>query len=406
MPLDVDSRVAFIGLVGRADLNGTLGTIVSWDEGGRGRFGVHVDASGEIVLVKPENLEESGHLFRHDTIRSVARHNAEARAKNEDTPKHPGFIQHILIEGKSPRGSVPLGFFPLRTLEARNGGALAYMTSIASNDLDMGLFVAESNKKLLEETPTLTRLSRRLDITKVEDRTDGMQSLFKILSHVLCLMFCDGHAREGEGVVVVECDGNLQDVVKALLGTGPWVPIAAVFLSHKQSEFWYSSANEKRQGREEARRMAISQVVQNRRLIQQRGEAANPAFSFVIASFITHDLLPMTQGQAWAPLEKSAKTAWTLLSSCLHNAHVVRFDGVTKARVFDIFSSGDIGPNGTFVPAQNAGQSADAVVMTDGGHVRGISLGMSCSTTGKKVTVTKQHLSEVEPELADALQGK
>ena len=54
-PSWIRKRVIFTGLVGRDDLNGKTGFAVSW-EAEKGRFGVCVDDSEEIIAVKPENL--------------------------------------------------------------------------------------------------------------------------------------------------------------------------------------------------------------------------------------------------------------------------------------------------------------------------------------------------------------
>mgnify|MGYP006129457523 CR=1 FL=1 len=57
VPLIPGTRVLISGLNGRPELNGTHGTILSFDQG-KGRFAVNLD-SDEKILLKPVNASAS-----------------------------------------------------------------------------------------------------------------------------------------------------------------------------------------------------------------------------------------------------------------------------------------------------------------------------------------------------------
>ena len=107
------SRVAFVNLVSRADLNGTTGIVKSF-EADRQRFHVCVATSDESVFVKESNLEYVGPSSTDttDPMDKFVATMQEVLIMDHDDKK----IQQYMIVGGVCATPVDLGYFPIRLL--------------------------------------------------------------------------------------------------------------------------------------------------------------------------------------------------------------------------------------------------------------------------------------------------
>lgn len=255
----VGERVTFTGLTGRADLNDQQGEVTTWSEE-RGRFGVRVDGSSEIVAVKSSNLDT--------TLDRVGRTWCETIDAADDTPP---ITQHVLVEGKVVAGD--LGFLPLRMLEARQGGTLASMVNFASAH-----FPAEEVGGLVKnaiegEMNAIKELYGRFDKSQQDQRTAAVTAVYRVLFPILALIHAQGVAKDGAGILAVEAAGTLNQVLGGITGARAWVPVTATFLTHKQSQHWFTEAIRGGVGAAKAREHATQQVRTERRDIRVGGTA-------------------------------------------------------------------------------------------------------------------------------------
>ena len=263
------SRVAFVNLVSRADLNGTTGIVKSF-EADRQRFHVCVATSDESVFVKESNLEYVGPSSTDttDPMDKFVATMQEVLIMDHDDKK----IQQYMIVGGVCATPVDLGYFPIRLLAARIHAETfseSNLTSLASAS-----FPALWQKNLSDEVERshakISRYATRFDKSNAEDRSSAVSALSSVLAAHLSLLYGLGETREGKGFIAIEAQGTMQQIFNGFLGKGKSIPIVAAYLTHKQSIPWYESTiGVCCCSKSDAHKHALEQVGKNEKFKQQ-----------------------------------------------------------------------------------------------------------------------------------------
>ena len=390
--MDVGTDVLLTGLNARSDLNGKLGKVVN-KINERGRIGVQMHGSKETLGVKLENLV----LASEDAVKQASIEHVDDQIEAMQDPDLPPIEQFMIANGKAANGN--MGYMPMRMIVAKHNGRLPDIVQIASAKLDSpahsSSYATLVQDAIARERATLTRLAKRLDTSKQEDRTDGVMSLYGALMPVLLLLFARGLAEHGPGILAIEIDGTLQQALRGLLGKS-WPPVVATYLTHDQSKIWYAETIRPAQGDAFARQMAEQQVQSNTRQMA----SANAAWASVVSS----DLLPIPVGR-----KNSLNTGTKLADAAngifrsigLHDAQVVRFNRPTEVQAFDVYGALDV--SGGKVTPRTGSKSTQHFVDSSGNVVSMGGVDKAVAGAGRTVELSAEQMTDMKTKLADKM---